>query len=97
VAIGVPLGLLGIAILSFILRRHLKNKALNTATKTVYFPPDPIDPFATRIYPKIELDATNAIYELDDTTAPSELDVSVSVLEGQEDLPPPSANSKALQ
>ena len=83
VAIGVPLGLLGIVLLSFILRRHLKNKALHTATSVVYFPPDPIDPCATRIFPKIELDTTpNAIYELDGASAPSELEVSVSVSVG---------------
>lgn len=47
----------------------------------MYFPPDPIDPFATRIIPKIELDTVaNAIHELDGTDAPRELENSPSAV-----------------
>lgn len=100
VSVGIPIGLVGIALLLYVLRRYLKYR--ESCTATVYFPPDPIDPFATRIFPKIELDAVpNAIHELDGTTAPSELENSksavtdperppsiVSELEGSPVIPP---------
>lgn len=79
VSVGVPIGLVGIALLLYVLRRYLKYR--ESCTATVYFPPDPIDPFATRIFPKIELDALpNAIHELDGITAPSELENSKSAV-----------------
>jgi hypothetical protein len=78
VAVGVPIGLIGIALLLYILRRYLRYR--QSCTTTVYLPPDLIDPFATRIIPKIELDTTNAIHELDGTTAPSELEHSTSAV-----------------
>ena len=76
---GVPIGLIGIALLLYVLRRYLEHR--NSCISAVYFPPDPIDPFATRIIPKIELDAIpNAIHELDGTAAPSELESSASAV-----------------
>jgi hypothetical protein len=102
--VGIPIGLVGVVLLLYILRQYLKYK--NSCTTTVYFPPDPIDPFATRIIPKIELDAVpNAIYELDGTTAPNEIADSksavtdlkkpasiVSELEGSPVIPPDPTN-----
>ncbi|GAB7331442.1 hypothetical protein MBLNU13_g02857t2 [Cladosporium sp. NU13] len=79
VSVGVPKGLVSITLLLYVLRRYLKYRG--SCTATVSFPPDPIDPFATRISPKIELDALpNAIHELDGTTAPSELENSASAV-----------------
>ena len=78
VAVGVPIGLIAIVLLLYILRRY--RRCRNSCIATVYFPPDPIDPFADRIIPKIELDATNAIHELDGTTAPSELGDSTTAV-----------------
>ena len=81
VAVGVPIGLVGIALLLYVLRWYLQYR--KSCTATVYFPPDPINPFADRIIPKIELDALpNAIHELDGTTAPSELGNSTSAVVG---------------
>jgi hypothetical protein len=81
VAVGVPLGLLAIALIFFILRRYLKHKALSTASAIVYFPPDPINPFATQVFLRAELDTVpNTIAELDGNSVPKELDGSESAV-----------------
>lgn len=79
VSVGVPIGLVAITLLLCVLRRYLKYR--ESCIATVYFPTDPIDPSATIIFPKIELDALpNAIHELDGTTAPSEPGRSTSAV-----------------
>ena len=107
-SVGVSIGLVAIALLLYVLRRYLKIR--ESCTATVYFPPDPIDPFATRIFPKVELDALpNVIHELDGTTAPSELENStsavaepkrppsiVSELEGSPVIPPDPTNRASV-
>lgn len=95
VAVGVPLGLIAVAFVSYILHRHLKLKAVNANT-SVHFPPDPIDPFATRIIAKAELDTQpNAIAELYAHHAPSELEGSssrISLLSELEGSPSNASN-----
>jgi len=77
----VPLGLLAIALIFFILRRYLKHKALSTASAIVYFPPDPINPFATQVFLRAELDTIpNTIAELDGNSVPKELDGAESAV-----------------
>jgi hypothetical protein len=44
-AVGIPMGFIAIALLLYILRGYLKHRV--SCTGTVYFPPDPINPFAT--------------------------------------------------
>lgn len=98
-SVGTPIGLFAVLLLSYILRRKLKYKA--TRTSTVYFPPDPIDPFATSVFPKAELDTfPKAIAELEGKNPPRELDSSpdaatntnrssiFSELEGSQVVPP---------
>jgi hypothetical protein len=47
-------------------------------TPTVYFPPDPVDPSATRVFPKAELEATPAV-TADVQDGPFELEGSTIV------------------
>jgi hypothetical protein len=78
IALGLPLGLSAIAFISYIVHRHIKRKATNTISN-VHFPPDPINPFASRIIAKAELDTQpNAIAELYAHNAPSEIEGSSS-------------------
>jgi hypothetical protein len=55
ISIGAPLGLIAIALLLWIARRHRKSKA-NT-TPTVYFSSDPIELSTTRVFPQADLEA----------------------------------------
>jgi hypothetical protein len=72
-AVGIPMGFIAITLLLYILRRYLIHRA--SCTGTVYFPPDPINPFATQVFDKAELDTfPNAIAELDGNSVPKELD-----------------------
>jgi hypothetical protein len=67
------MGLIGAPILLYLLHRYLKYRA--SCTATVYYPPDPINPFANSVFPKAELDTCpNAIAELDGKSIPKELD-----------------------
>jgi len=103
VTIGVPLGLIAVAFVSYIVHRHLKLRAVNANT-SAHFPPDPIDPFATRIIARAELDTQpNAIAELDGNNKPSEVDGSepanarrspsaLSELEGSQVVPSDPSN-----
>jgi hypothetical protein len=59
VLIGAPLGLIALALLLWIARWDRRNKT--DTTSTVYFPPDPIDPSATRVFPRAELEALPAV------------------------------------
>jgi hypothetical protein len=74
VSIAVPLGLIALALLLWILRRHQKNKARSTpfANQDVFFPPDP-----PQTQPKAELDSQQStLSEKYQHDVPSELDGS---------------------
>jgi hypothetical protein len=78
ITLGLPLGLSAVALISYIVHRHIKLRALNASTN-VHFPPDPIDPFASRVIAKAELDTQpNAFAELYAHNVPSELEGSSS-------------------
>ena len=56
-----------------ILRRHRKSKAPGGRIPEIYFPPDPIYHPATKVLPRVELDAqSKAIHELDGKVAASQ-------------------------
>jgi hypothetical protein len=103
VSIGAPLSLIALALLLWISRRHRRNKA-NT-TPTVYFPPDPIDPSATRVFTRSELEAAPAVtaevqnepFELEGSTvAPIDPGNRASQMSELEDTPGFSNGVSAL-
>jgi hypothetical protein len=78
VSIAVPLGLIALALLFWILRRHQKNKARSTpfANQDVFFPPDP-----PQTQPKAELDSQQSTHsEKYQHDVPSELDGSPTMV-----------------
>jgi len=76
--LGLSLGLSIIASISYMVHRHVKRKAVKAKTH-VHFPSDLIDPFASRIIARAELDTQpNAITELYSNNAPSEVEGSSS-------------------
>lgn len=72
-SIGVPLGLVALVAVFMILRRHRKSNAPGGRTPEIYFPPDLIYHPATKVLPRVELDAqSKAIHELDGKVAASQ-------------------------
>ena len=73
-AIGIPLGLAALIAVLIVLRRHRRYNKSDGQTPEIYFPPDPIYNPATKVLPKVELDAqSKEIYELDGQNVPGKL------------------------
>jgi hypothetical protein len=73
-AIGIPLGLVALIAVLIVLHRRRKYNAPGGRTSEIYFPPDPIYNPATKVLPRVELDAqSKEIYELDSQVGPGEL------------------------
>jgi len=85
-AIGIPLGLVALIAMFIILRRHRNHTTPGGRTSEVYFPPDPIYDTATKVLPRVELDAqSQATYELDGQVASSELESSARAVANSKD------------